>query len=312
MLRQLAWQRLRWLAGVMLVVSVLAFGLQEAAEGDPARLLLQAEGRELITDADVAQMRTELGLDRPLVGRYLAWLGRAAMGDFGRSWRSGEPVVTLYLDRLPNTLVLAAAAAAVALIAGASLGFIAAYRQNRWPDALAQSVVVLGAAVPGFWLSFMLVYVFASSLQWLPAFGSLTLAGMALPVAVLALQKTAVMTRLTRAAVLDALSQPFVRTAHAKGLHQISVDTRHVLPAVSVPVLTVSGLELANLMTGAAVVEYVFAWPGIGKLAVDAVLNGDIPVVVGFSVFAAGVFVAANLVVDGLAVLLDPRLRSLA
>lgn len=295
---------------VLFVVSMLAFGLQALAPGDPARLLLEASGLNPVPPEALAAKRLELKLDDPLPLRYLDWLGGAVRGDFGRSFRSYRPVSHLYWQRLPATIILTLAAAALSVLVAIPLGALAAYQRGRLIDSLAQVVAVLGAAVPGFWISFVLIFVFAAKLGWLPAFGSLTPKGIVLPAAVLALHNSAVLTRLTRAAMLDVLSQEFVTVAKAKGVSTRAIARRHVLPNVLVPVLTVLGLEIAGLMTGAAVVEYVFAWPGIGKMAVDAALVRDTPIIVGFTVAAGLIFVIVNLAVDLAAAALDPRARS--
>jgi peptide/nickel transport system permease protein len=308
----------RYLAGrlvaaipVLFVVSVLAFGLQALAPGDPARLLLEASGLSPAPPEAVAAKRAELRLDDPLPVRYLEWLTHALRGDLGRSFRSYTPVTALYLDRLPATVVLATLATALSALIAVPLGVLAAYHRGRALDSVAQLVAVAGAAIPGFWISLVFIFVFAARLQLLPAFGSLTPRGIILPAAVLAVTHTALITRLTRAAVLDVLGQEYVVVARAKGLGAAVIARRHVLRNVLVPVLTVIGLEVAGLMTGAAVVEYVFAWPGIGKMAVDAALLRDIPVVTGFAVAGGLIFVAVNLAVDLTAAALDPRARRL-
>jgi peptide/nickel transport system permease protein len=294
---------------VLLVVSVLAFALQALAPGDPARLLLEASGLNPAPPEAVAAKRAELRLDDPLPVRYADWLTNALRGDLGRSYRSYTPVSELYLERLPATLTLAALAVFLSAAVAVPLGALAAYQRGRALDGLAQLVAVTGAAVPGFWISLVFIFVFAAKLRWLPAFGSLTPKGIIMPAVVLALTHSAIITRLTRAATLDVLGQEFVAVARAKGLHGWTVARRHVLPNVLVPVVTVLGLELAGLITGAAVVEYVFAWPGIGKMAVDAALLRDTPVIVGFAVAAGVIFVLVNLAVDLIVAAFDPRAR---
>jgi peptide/nickel transport system permease protein len=296
---------------VLLVVSVLAFALQAIAPGDPARLLLEASGLNPAPPEAIAAKREELGLNDPLPVRYLNWLGNALTGDFGRSFRSYRPVIDLYAERLPATITLAAVATLISVVVAVPLGSLAAYHRGGLLDGLAQLVAVIGAAIPGFWISLVLIFFFAAKLRWLPAFGSLTPKGIILPAVVLALHHIAVLTRLTRASMLDVLAQEFVTVARAKGLRERRVARRHVLPNVLVPVLTVMGLEVAGLMTGAAVVEYVFAWPGIGKMAVDAALLRDTPIIVGFAVAAGVIFVTINLVVDLAAAALDPRARAI-
>lgn len=294
---------------VMLVTSLLAFALQSLAPGDPARLLVEASGLNPAPPEAVAAKRAELGLDRPLPQRYLLWLTNALRGDLGRSFRSYRPVVSLYQERLPATAALAVVAGALTTVVALPLGTLAAYHRGRAPDMVAQVVAVVGAAVPGFWLALLLMVLFAVKLRLLPAFGSLTLKGIILPAVVLAIHNMALLTRLTRAAMLDVLSLEFVTVARAKGLREWAVAQRHVLPNVLVPVLTVLGLEVAGLMTGAVVVEYVFAWPGIGKMVVDAALLRDVPVVTGFAVMAGLVFVLTNLLVDVTVAAVDPRTR---
>ena len=191
------------------------------------------------------------------------------------------------------------------------LGILAAYHRGRIVDRLAQIVVALGGSMPGFWIGLLLILLFAVQLRWLPAFGSPTPSGIVLPAIVLAVANIAVLTRLTRSSVLDVLSQEFVMVAHAKGLSGRAVTLRHVLRNTYIPLLTVLGLVFANLMVGTAVVEYVFSWPGIGRLAVDSALLRDQPVVVGFTIAAGLIFTTMNLLVDVGIATLDPRVRSL-
>jgi peptide/nickel transport system permease protein len=294
---------------VLVVVSLLAFGLQALTPGDPARLLLQASGAEPITPQDVVAKRLEMRLDDPLPVRYLDWLIRAMQGDFGYSFRSYKPVLELYLERLPATLALASLAAFISITIALPLGIMAAYRRGRWQDSLAQLVAVMGASIPGFWIALVLIFIFAATLKWLPAFGSLTPQGIIMPAVVLALPNIAILTRLARSAVLDILNQDYVVIARAKGLKGRVIALRHVLPNALIPVITVFGLEIGYLMTGGAVIEYVFAWPGIGKMAVDAALLGDIPILVGFAVAAGLVYTLVTLAADLMVAALDPRTR---
>ncbi|MBY3093557.1 ABC transporter permease [Rhizobium laguerreae] len=310
MIASLIRERLPWMLVVLLTISVLCFVLSDLDPADPATLLLQAQGLETITEADLAAKREELRLDEPLFLRYFGWLSDAIHGDLGHSYRTYTPVLDLYLNRLPNTLLLAILATVVSFLISLPLGILAAFFHRSWVDRVIQFFVILVAAIPGFWLAFMLIVLFAVTLRWLPAFGTPTPAGVILPVTVLALQKTAVLTRLARSAALDALGQPWMHMANAKGVPPFRRAFHHLLPAVLGPMLPVSGLEFANLMTGAAVVEYVFAWPGIGKLAIDSVIGADMPVVVGFCLFAGLTFVVVNLLIDVITLIVDPRLRN--
>lgn len=295
---------------VLFVISLIGFGLEAIAPGNTAELLLRAEGVEAITPEAIAVKRAELGLDHPIPVRYAKWLGGAVRGDLGYSFRSYTPVTDLYKQRIGSTLLLAGCAVVLSAVIAVPLGLLAAYRRGKVADIIAQLVALAGAAAPGFWIAFVLVYFFAVKLRWLPVFGTPTLKGIILPAAVLALANIALLTRLTRATVLEILGQDYVRVAKAKGLTARMIMQRHVLTNALPPTLTVLGLEAAQLMTGAAVVEYVFAWPGIGKLAVDAALVRDTPVVVGFAVAAGLIYVVANLIVDIAVAALDPRIRS--
>ena len=303
-------RRLLAVVPVLLVISLLAFALDAVTPGDPAYLLLQAAGRQNITTEDLAAKRAELHLDDPLPVRYLTWLGGALRGDFGRSFRSYTPVTQLYGERIGNTALLALVAVLIGVVLALPLGTLAACRHGGATDRLAQVVAVVGSAVPGFWIA--LVFIFFLSAQWrlLPVFGAPNPKGIVLPAIVLSLSTIPTLTRLTRAAVLDILGQEFVTVARAKGLTWSGVALRHVLPNALVPVVTLLGLEAASLMTGAAVVEYVFAWPGIGKMAVDAALLRDTPVVVGFAVAAGLIYVGMNLLVDMFVAALDRRIAA--
>jgi peptide/nickel transport system permease protein len=304
-------QRLVGALSVLFVVSVVSFGLYALTPGDPAVVLLEAAGMHSPPAEAVAAKRAELHLDDPLPLQYVQWLGGALHGDFGRSFRSYTPVSELYLNRIGATGLLAVCATLLSILIALPLGITAAYHRGRLTDSLAQIVVALGGSMPGFWIGLLLVLLFAVTLHWLPAFGSPTPSGIVLPAIVLAVANIAVLTRLTRSAVLDVLNQEFVTVAHAKGLAARPVLFKHVLPNVCVPVLTVLGLVFANLMVGTAVVEYVFSWPGIGRLAIDSALVRDQPVVIGFTVAAGLIFTLMNLLVDVGIAALDPRVRSL-
>jgi peptide/nickel transport system permease protein len=303
-------QRLLGALSVLFVVSLVAFGLYALTPGDPAVVLLEASGIHSPPREAIEAKRAELHLNDPLPVQYVNWLGGALHGDFGRSFRSYTPVSELYLSRIGATALLATVATLLSLIVGLPLGVLAAYQRGRIADRVAQIVVALGGSMPGFWIGLLLILVFAVELHWLPAFGSPTPQGIVLPAIVLAIANVAVLTRLTRSSVLDVLSQEFVTVARAKGLSEHAVRVRHVLRNTYIPLLTVLGLLFANLMVGTAVVEYVFAWPGIGRLAIDSALLRDEPVVVGFTVAAGLIFAVMNLLVDLCIAAVDPRVRS--
>src|SRR6266851_5707647 len=273
-------QRLLGALSVLFVVSLVAFGLYALTPGDPAVVLLEASGIHSPPREAIDAKRVELHLNDPLPVQYLNWLGGAVHGDFGRSFRSYTPVSDLYLSRIGATALLASVATVLSLIIGLPLGILAAYQRGRIADRVAQIVVALGGSMPGFWIGL-------------------------LPIA-----NVAVLTRLTRSSVLDVLSQEYVTVARAKGLSAHAVRVRHVLRNTYIPLLTVLGLLFANLMVGTAVVEYVFAWPGIGRLAIDSALLRDEPVVVGFTVAAGLIFTMMNLLVDLGIAAVDPRVRT--
>ena len=303
-------QRLIGAISVLLVLSIVAFGLYALTPGDPAVVLLEASGIHSPPREAVVAKRAELHLDDPLPVQYVNWLAGAVHGDFGRSFRSYTPVAELYLSRIGATALLACVATLLSLAIALPLGIVAAYQRGRLADRIAQLVVALGGSMPGFWIGLLLILAFAVELHWLPAFGSPTPSGIVLPAVVLAVANVAVLTRLIRSSVLDVLHQEFVTVAHAKGLPGDRVLFRHVLRNTYVPLLTVLGLVFANLMVGTAVVEYVFSWPGIGRLAVDSALLRDQPVVVGFTVAAGLIFTTMNLLVDIGIAAVDPRIRS--
>src|SRR3981081_3377287 len=276
-------QRLLGALSVLFVVSLVAFGLYALTPGDRGVVLLEASGIHSPPREAVEAKRAELHLNDPLPVQYANWLGGALHGDFGRSFRSYTPVSDLYLSRIGATALLACVATLLSLVIGLPLGIVAAYQRGRVADRVAQIVVAVGGSMPGFWIGLLLILVFAVELHWLPAFGSPTPQGIVMPAIVLAVANVAVLTRLTRSSVLDVLSQEYVTVAHAKGLAPRAVTLRHVLRNTYCPLLTVLGLVFANLMVGTAVVEYVFAWPGIGRLAIDSALLRDQPVVVGFT-----------------------------
>jgi peptide/nickel transport system permease protein len=309
MLHYLA-QRLVGALSVLFVVSVVSFGLYALTPGDPAVVLLEASGIHSPPREAVEAKRAELHLGDPLPVQYLSWVAGALHGDFGRSFRSYTPVTDLYLSRIGATALLAAVSTLLSVLVALPLGVLAAYQRGRIADRIAQIIVALGGSVPGFWIGLLLILLFAVQLHLLPAFGSPTPQGIVLPAIVLAVANIAVLTRLTRASVLDVLGKEFVTVARAKGLAERAVTVRHVLRNTYVPMLTVLGLVFANLMVGTAVVEYVFAWPGIGRLAVDSALLRDQPVVVGFTVAAGLIFTVMNLLVDVGIAALDPRVRS--
>ncbi len=273
--------------------------------GDPAQMMIGASG----TQQDVEALRHRLGLDRPLGAQYARYLAGAVRLDFGQSLRLEEPAVQAVGERLPATALLSGSAMVLAVAAGLPLGIAAAIRLRSAVDYLVSVASLLGQSVPNFWLGIMFILVFARWLRWLPSAGIGGVQHLVLPALTLALLLIGVLTRLVRSGLLEVAGEDYVRSAYAKGLTRRAVIARHAIPNVLIPVVTVVGLQLGNLLAGAVIVETVFAWPGAGRLLVDAIGNRDYPVVqVAVLCITAG-FILINLLVDVSYAYLDPRIR---
>jgi peptide/nickel transport system permease protein len=290
--------------GVLLGVSVLVFGLTWLT-GDPISVLVP---RNTPPD-EVARLRHDLGLDRPLPLQYLDFLGRALQGDFGQSLRHRAPALPLVIERLPATLLLLASALTVMLAVGLPLGVLGAAFHGRPPDLLARGLSLLGQSLAAPWLGLLLILLFAVNLRWLPSSGLDRPQGIALPALVAGAYPAAGLARLTRAGLLDVLAADYIRAARAKGLTERLVVWRHALKNAALPVVTFVGLQVAFLFSNSVVAEAIFAYPGMGRLAVDAIGARDLPLIQAFVVMAAVVVVLVNIVVDVLYAWLDPRVR---
>lgn len=298
---------------VMMVTSALIFLLVHRIPGDPATVLAGPGA----SPQAVAAVRHELALDKPLPVQYWAWLSRVLRGDLGTSISTHQHVTTMLGQAVPATLQLAAAAAVFAVILGIALGVLAAVRRGSWVDAVITAFSSVSLGVPPFWLGAVALYVFVLKLPWFTGAGwvdvfrhpAAGLSALVLPALVLGVLQAAVLTRFVRTAMLEVLVQDHVRTARAKGLARPLILWRHGLRNALVPVVTVVGLMLGNLLAGVIVVEVVFTWPGVGTLLVDAVGQRDYPVIQGVLLFLILVFVVINLVVDVLYRYLDPRTR---
>ncbi|UFN48108.1 ABC transporter permease subunit [Roseomonas sp. OT10] len=303
-----ALRRLLSLLPLLLLASFAFFAMLRLGRGDPALDYLRL-AQIPPTDAALAAARAELGLDRPLLAQYGAWLGGALRGDLGLSWFTRQPVAEEIARTLPATLQLAGAAMLLVLAFGVPLGIWAALRRDRWPDHLTRAIAFLGVSVPNFWLGFLLVLLFAVTLGWLPAMGRDGPGSLLLPALATAAMSACVMLRLTRAAMLGALGEPHLRFARARGLPRRTILGRHVVLNALVPPLTAMGLHLGELIGGAMVVESVFGWPGLGRWALLAIGNRDYPALQGFVIVLMLVFVLGNLLVDCAYAWLDPRIR---
>lgn len=302
--------RLLALIPVWLGISLLAFGLGILAPGDPATVLLQRRTGEPPGETAVRELREELGLDDPVPVRFGRWVADAVRGDLGRSYRTGEPVLLALARRLPDTLTLALPSLFLALALAVPAGVASAMRRGRPADHLLRVASVGVASIPGFWLAYLLILFFSLRLGLLPVAGQGGPAHAILPVLTLTAGGLAGLSRLTRASILEELEQDYVRTARAKGLSEREVVLRHCLPNAAPPLVTIAAVRFGHLLAGAVVVEWIFAWPGIGKYALDAIYDRDYPVIQGFVLFTGTVFILVNLAADVLHEWLDPRLRA--
>ncbi len=286
------------------MVTIVFFALR--LSGDPARLLVP-EGAKA---ADVQRVRDKLGLSDSLWHQYTSFLGHAVHGDLGYSYVQNRPATDLLAERIPYTANLAVAALVLSLLFGVTVGVVTALRRGRWQERVLMPVVLAGQAMPAFWTGLLLVLLFSVVLRWLPSTGYDGPLSLLLPSVTLASLSAAAIARVTRGAVLEQLSQDYVRTARAKGAGTWRLVTRHLARNTAIPVLTVAALELANLLGGAVVTEVIFAWPGLGQLTVQSVAARDFPVVQAIVILASFVYVVINLGTDLLYGVIDKRVAT--
>jgi peptide/nickel transport system permease protein len=317
-LRRTAMQALPTVLGIV----VLCFLLLHLVPGDAADVLAAENGSA--TAETMIALRQRFGLDQPMLVQLVSYLTHLAHFDLGFSTRFGMPVSRLILERLPNTLLLMVSALSMALVTGILAGWVMAIFYGRWPDRILRVVVLLFYSTPGFWIGLMAIVLFSVQLGWLPSSGSMTVgvplsglhlladraAYLVLPSLALSSFFMAVYARLTRATMLEVQSQDFMRTAAAKGLHPATVQFRHALRNALIPVTTVAGIHIGNLLGGAVVVETVFGWPGMGRLALQAVVGRDFNVLLGVLLMSSFVVIVANACVDLLQAWLDPRIQA--
>lgn len=298
---------------VLLVVSLIVFFLMRLIPGDPALSLMGQEA----TEEQLIAVRAAWGLDEPLYIQYLYWLGNLVRGDFGVSYFSRMPVADLIGNALPSTIELALVAMVIALVIAIPTGIIAAVKRGSLIDALASTVILFGISFPDFWLGILLILLFAVVLEWLPPLGHVAfltdpgqnLRFIVLPALTLGLILAAPIMRFLRSGMLDVLSEDYIRVARSKGLLERRVIIRHALKNAAIPTVTMVGVQIASLLGGTAIVETVFAWPGIGWLTVNAVYQRDYAVIQAVVMMVAAFFVIINLIVDLVYAWLDPRIR---
>jgi len=306
-------RRLGGLVATLLVATVVVFAVLEILPGDPASLMLGVNAQP----DTIAALRTELGLDRPALARYLGWIGGMLVGDFGISYTYRVPVAGLIADRALVSLPLALMALLLSTAIAIPLGTLAATAHNRWPDATVMGFAQVGVAVPNFWFGILLVYLFAVTLRWVPAGGfagwdagpAAALASLILPAIALALPQAAILARVMRSALLDVLHEDYIRTARAKGLPFLATVWRHGVRNALIPVLTILGLQFAFLIAGTIIIENVFYLPGLGRLIFQAVAQRDLIVVQSLTVLLVATVVIVNFLVDLAYAAGDPRLR---
>jgi len=310
-------RRLAAVLPVLLVVSLVVFLILRLAPGDPAAAIAGNNA----TNEDIAKIRTQLGLDESIAVQYGIWMGRVLQGDLGYSFYLSKPVTELIAQRVEPTLALALGTIVLAVLVAVPLGTLAAWRLGGWLDRLLSGFSVAGFSVPVFVIGYLLIYLFSIRLEWLPVQGYKSLMGpsgagvwdwmrqLILPWLTLAMVYVALIARVTRASVSEALTEDYIRTARAKGLTETAVLLRHALANAAVPIVTVIGIGVALLIGGVVVTETVYAIPGLGSLTVDAVLNRDFPVIQGLVLMFSVSYVMVNLLVDLSYLFLDPRIR---
>ncbi|MEM7258023.1 MAG: ABC transporter permease [Pseudomonadota bacterium] len=303
----------RFLAGRIFIGFLTVFAstilvtlLIHIVPGDPVQIMYaQSQGS---TPEQIEAVRRNLGLDQPIPVQYVRYVGRLLEGDLGHTIRGGQPVLDVILQRLPNTLILAVAAMCVAIVIGLPLGFFAAYHRGSLIDTGLMALAIAGISMPHFWLGLLLLFIFAVDLGWLPVSGNGP-ANLVLPAVTLGLSNAAIFARLTRSSMIDVMNQDYVQTALAKGLPKALVLRRHVLRAGLVPLITMMGLQFAFMMGGAIVVENIFSWNGVGRMAVEAIFQRDYPIIQGFILTFAVVVVFVSICLDALYAFIDPRIR---
>lgn len=300
-------KRLLAMIPVILGVTLIVYLIMSLAPGDPARTILG----EQATEEQVTQLRSEMGLDQPIIVQYFRYIWNLLHGDLGRSYQSRIDVSTEIFSRFPNTIKLALTASLFSVILALPLGIIAAVRQNTFFDSFSMFVAIIGISCPTFWFGLILILVFAVNLKWFPVSGQVdNFRGMVLPALTLAFNSMAAMARVTRSSMLEVIRQDYIRTARAKGVSNRNVILRHAVPNAMIPTVTVIGLRIGGLLAGAVICETVFSWPGIGRLLVQSIQSRNTPVVLGCIIIFSICFSLVNLIVDILYAFIDPRIKS--
>ena len=309
-MRRYVVRRLATLPLLMVGISIISFLLLNFAPGDAAEITLKRQNSGISPSKEaVAALRQELGLDASLPVRYGRWVSDAVRGDLGESYRTGSSISGELFRRMPATLLLATTALALAVAVGIPLGILAAVKRGTWLDTACRMLALVGAAIPSYVMAPALMLLFAVKLDWLPAIGDGSPEQLILPAVALSFGTMAQLMRLTRASVLEILGQDYMRTARAKGLTETVIVWRHGLKNALLPVVTVLGTSTGYLLGGAIIIETIFGWPGVGQFMITGITQRDYPVVQGFVVYIAVIFLLVNLIVDISYRWLDPRLH---
>ncbi len=299
-------RRLLLLIPVMLGVSFIVFTIMYFTPGDPAKILLG----ERAPAAEVAALRTQMGLDDPFLVQFFNFIKNAVQGDFGRSLVTKRPVAEELFARFPATIQLAGSAVLIAVAIGIPVGIISAIKQYSFFDGATMTLALVGVSMPNFWQGLMMILLFSVYLRWLPSSGYGTFSHLIMPAATLGTSSAALITRMTRSSMLEVVRQDYIRTARAKGLDEKVVINKHALKNALIPVVTVIGLQFGYLLGGAVLTETVFSWPGVGRMMVDAIRQKDFPVVQAGVLMLALAFSLVNLFVDILYAYIDPRIKA--
>jgi nickel transport system permease protein len=301
-------KRVLTLIPMLFIVSIVVFALLHSGPNDPAMSYLRLSNIPP-TDAALENARRELGLDRPLITQYIDWISRAVRLDFGISYVTKAPVTRHLLHYLPNTLYLTAVSVLIMIGLSLPAGMLAAKYRGKWQDDALRAAAYIGVSAPSFWFAFILIFIFAIRLKWLPALGMGGLRHVIMPAFATALMSACINARLLRGSMLEQMNTRFVTYARLRGVRESFITRRHILKNSFIPVVTAMGMHLGEILGGAVVAEVIFAWPGVGRYAVSAIYNRDFPVMQCFILMMTVIFVLCNLIIDILYAALDPRIR---
>ncbi len=304
-MRKFILKRLCTLIPVLIVVSILVFLMVHVMPGDPARIM----AGDTATEQDVEKIRVAYGFDRPLYEQYFRYISKALRGDFGTSFRTGRPVAQEIAIRFPNTMLLAVAAIVISIVFGIGIGLISATKRNSIFDSVSMVLALVGLSIPPFYLGLMLMLIFCVILKWLPITAEVSFVGMILPSLTLSARSLATIARMTRSSMLEVMSQDYILTAKAQGFNSRKIIFSHALKNAMNSIVTVAGIQFGTLLGGSVITEKVYGWPGLGELVITAIKARDFPVVQTTILVIAVSFVAVNLFVDVLYVLINTRIK---